>query len=497
MLLGWIKKEVDKLKDVMHYTMRLLRQQSVRTVLTVLQIALGVWAVSLILSANMNMKEQIREATVKYGQHLLAVTAGVTSESEDGSRHIRTRSAFMIEHIKALEESDNIKAAYIAESLGWNYGVVSNDQTYRLQGLVGATAEYLEITGIELIQGSFFANMDVEQGNRVIVISESVAHQLYPGELPLGKTMQVATARGVSVSSSRGIGIRTENLEFEVIGVFKDMDALQTNFVQLSHAIVPLGSQQQPSLGVDGVRGAFGALEGGNREAVVDILQQMTSGGIERFQGSVGREGPQVFGELRQIGSGAMRTYQSIVIEAMPGKLFSAADDAKVILQSVLRNDEELLIEYVKDKDAQLFETVNRVIYFFVGFGFIAVIISSVGILSVMLVSVAERTREIGLHRALGASKQWIQSQLLWESIILSGIGSALGLVAAAASARYVFNNLLLKAFWSDFGPSKATLNPYAILLSVCMTILAGLLFGLYPAKSAAALPPSDAFRQG
>jgi ABC-type antimicrobial peptide transport system permease subunit len=257
-------------------------------------------------------------------------------------------------------------------------------------------------------------------------------------------------------------------MPFEVVGVFREMDKLQTVFVELSHAIIPLGSHQQTRVS--------GVSMGNFSTNAASILPSAT---------------------IQRVGSAVGQRYREIIIEAVPGHLHAAADDVRVIMQPYLDAGEEVFVEYVKDRDEQLFSTTDRVIMFFGGFGFIALFISSVGIMSLMLVTVVERTRDIGLRRALGASKRWVWAQFMGETMVITALGTLLGLFAAALSARFVLEELLLQAFWSDLVPFSGRLTLSAIAISFSVALIQGVLAGIFPAREAANLAPMEALREG
>jgi putative ABC transport system permease protein len=407
-----------KLKDILFYSFRILKHRPIRAFLAILQVALGVWGICLILSANDNINHQIVQAVDRYGQTLLVVTAGTESINDEGAVRRRTRSVFELNHIDLLQESGNISGAYFAEPVGFNYGLVHNNDTYRLQGLVQATSQYLTAAGLDLLEGSVFTQTDEQQGNQVVVISESIAKQLFPNQSALGQN--ILLTEGTMQSRIMAQRRAARQMPFQVVGVFKDMDELQRVFVEFSHAIIPLGSHQQARVGSS------------PRSGTVNVAAP-----------------------LQRVSSAVNQRYREIVVESVPGRLHAAADDVRVIMQPYLNEGEEIFVEYVKDRDEMLFSTVNRVIMFFGGFGFIALFISAVGIMSLMMVTVVERTRDIGLRRALGSSKRWIWAQFIGETLVITSIGALVGLIAAALSSRFVLEELLLHTFIAE------TVSPY------------------------------------
>ena len=113
----------------------------------------------------------------------------------------------------------------------------------------------------------------------------------------------------------------------------------------------------------------------------------------------------------------------------------------------------------------------------------LALVVAGIVIMNIMLMAVSERTREIGLRKALGARRQDVLWQMLSESVVLSVLGGAAGTALGAAAA----------AGLDRFAPVPAVVHPWSVVLAIAMTAAVGLFFGLYPAARAAALDPIDA----
>ena len=117
----------------------------------------------------------------------------------------------------------------------------------------------------------------------------------------------------------------------------------------------------------------------------------------------------------------------------------------------------------------------------------LALVVSGIVIMNIMLMAVSERTREIGLRKALGARRQDILWQMLSETVSLSVIGGVLGTAVGAGAAIAL----------DRFAPVPASVHPWSIILAITMTAVVGLFFGLYPAARAASLDPIDALGRG
>ena len=137
----------------------------------------------------------------------------------------------------------------------------------------------------------------------------------------------------------------------------------------------------------------------------------------------------------------------------------------------------------------KLFETYNKIFGMFflvmIVLSAIGLIVGGVGVVAIMMISVTERTREIGVRKALGATKGTIMWQFLVEAVTLTGIGSAVGFVAG----------WLLSAVIRNATPIEASIPPVAILVAVGVSVVTGILFGLFPAFRAAQLDPVAALR--
>ena len=172
---------------------------------------------------------------------------------------------------------------------------------------------------------------------------------------------------------------------------------------------------------------------------------------------------------------------------ADPNRIDAAIGEATVALriERRLRPDEEDNFGiFTSDTALGLFQQATTGIFsVLVGVVGLAMVVAGIVIMNIMLMAVSERTKEIGLRKALGARRRDIMLQMLSESVVLAlagGVaGTALGAVAAIAIDR--------------FAPVPAIVHPWSVLLAITLTGMVGLFFGMYPAARAAALDPIDA----
>ncbi len=139
-----------------------------------------------------------------------------------------------------------------------------------------------------------------------------------------------------------------------------------------------------------------------------------------------------------------------------------------------------------------IFETITLALTAFLGLiGGISLLVGSIGIMNIMLVSVTERTREIGLRKAIGAKRRDILLQFLLEAAILSLTGGTIGLIGAWLAA-WGISQINLGGFTIN-----AVVSPTIVLVAVLVSVFIGLISGIYPAMRAARLNPIDALRYG
>jgi putative ABC transport system permease protein len=117
------------------------------------------------------------------------------------------------------------------------------------------------------------------------------------------------------------------------------------------------------------------------------------------------------------------------------------------------------------------------------GIAALSLLVGGIGVMNIMLVTVTERTREIGIRKAIGAQKADIVGQFLIEAILLSLFGGVMGVIVGLAGSHFTIVGV------------KPVVAPYSVFLAFGVSVLTGLFFGLYPANRAASLRPIDALR--
>jgi len=167
-----------------------------------------------------------------------------------------------------------------------------------------------------------------------------------------------------------------------------------------------------------------------------------------------------------------------------------AMDEATIALRSARRlrpKQPENFGLFTSDTILDIYHSAtNGIFAVLVGVVALSLVVGGIVIMNIMLMAVTERTREIGLRKALGARRTDIMAQMLTESVVLSMFGGVIGTLLGIAIAMVI----------SQFTPVPASIEPWSVALGIGITALVGLFFGLYPAMRAARLDPIEALRR-
>ena len=187
---------------------------------------------------------------------------------------------------------------------------------------------------------------------------------------------------------------------------------------------------------------------------------------------------------------GARQSLQIVVKPRTPPEIQAAKDDATVALRVARRlkpGADDNFGMFTSDTFLDLYRQATAGIFaVLVGVVALSLVVGGIVIMNIMLMVVSERTREIGLRKALGARRADIMSQVLTESITLSLFGGIVGLTLGSMAALVI----------SALTPLPARLEPWSVVLGLGITAGVGLFFGLYPASRAASLDPIEALRR-
>ena len=411
------------LRETLDLSVTGLMSHMLRTCLTMLGIIFGVAAVIAMLSIGEGAKQEALQQIRQMGIHNAIVQHWNPDEdTEDGEAgDTRNLSAGLV-----LEDAAAIaEICPLAEIVSPQRELKTRARfgSTRLQTMVVGTApNYLDVLNASLSQGVFISEDDIVNARRGCVLGSDAKRKLFYVEDALGKQ------------------VKLQHQWFTVVGILED-------------------------------KGAAGGKIGGVlevRNTDEDIYVPITTL-LKRFKWE----------------PGVAELTQSTVKVADAGRLQEAANIIRSIVKRRHRGVEDFKIAIPEELLRQSQKT-QRIFNIVMGcIAGISLVVGGIGIMNIMLASVLERTREIGIRRALGARRADVLAQFLSEAVMVSLIGGILGVVLG-----YTMTELItLYAQW------KTSVQPWTIALSFGVAAAVGVGFGFYPARKAALLNPIDALR--
>ncbi len=414
-----------------------LSQHPLRGVLSIFSMALGVAAVVLVLNLSFRLQDSLNNPVQAYESILVVANATV---GEDGSTSWEGPGAFSAATVSALKREYPALTSVVSGSTGsMPFEIRVGEEYYRIRRVVPTVPAYRDLYDLEMVAGSFLTAADLEEAAPVVVVGEEIATVLFGGpEAAVGRTVTRVQMGAPTAGRERA---------FTVIGVFEDPPYYQRMVQGVGDAVVPQALFER--FGADNYRVIMGRLNG----VAFDEAKPRVEAIMESL---VGEEVPVA------------------VWQGSPSNPRSSG-----ILEAMAR-------------------TVRTATTFFGALGMVALLISAFGIFSSMLVSILERTREIGLRRALGSTRPRIVAHFMGESMIFTLIGVALGVAIAV-----LFNGSIITALTPmfTFGPPGTepelplTLGIQAIGAGAALALLLGTVFGMLPAAGAARVSPMESLR--
>lgn len=382
-----------------------------RSLLTMLGIIIGVAAVIALVSIGYGVRSQIQDSISSLGSNLLMVYPGAprtpgVRPTADSQKTLKLEDYTTISHLQDVDMASPVSA-------GSSYVVIYTNKNWTTS-VNGVNADFQYINNWTVKSGRFITASQVERRERVAVIGNTVATNLFGTEDPVGKD------------------IRIKNNPYKVIGVLESKGS-----------------------------GSFGNDQD-------DVIYIPYTTGMERLQG--------------------VNYLRMIYIKAKDGvDLNRLQTDVENILRvrHNIKNPEldDFNVRNMATIMATVEETTATMTLFLGAVAAISLIVGGIGIMNIMLVSVTERTREIGVRKALGATYRVIVMQFLIEAFVISLVGGAIGILVGIGASK------LIGALTS----MKTVISMGPILLSFGFSMAIGLIFGLYPARKAAKLNPIDA----
>jgi putative ABC transport system permease protein len=287
--------------------------------------------------------------------------------------------------------------------------------------IYGVTPDYLTIRELSIVDGDVFTQQDVDAANKVALLGKTVMENLFAGADPIGQS------------------IRIKNVPFTVVGVLTPKGQSSQGQDQDDVILLPISTAKRKVIGV----------KQANADAVDNIIMQAKSGAQ--------------IPAAQQEAEALLRQRHHL-----------QANDAN---DFTIRNLEELFA--AQEASSSIMSIMLAAV------ASVSLVVGGIGIMNIMLISVRERTREIGLRQALGAKMRDILTQFLVEAVTLSIAGGFAGILFGIGASVLI----------SRIAGWATVVGPGAVLLAVFFSALVGIGFGYYPARKAAYLDPIEALR--
>jgi putative ABC transport system permease protein len=425
-----------KLFDSFRSALQSIIVNKLRSALTMLGVIIGVASVIAMVAVGNGASIQVQQQVLSLGSNLVTVTPG-NQNSDTGLRGAGAQSTNL-----TLDDMNAIQAqlgptigAVEAEQSAGRWQVTAAGQNWNSQ-VTGVTTGYPEVRDWALAYGDFFTDDDVRVYAQVAVIGSVTAANLFgEGVDPTGQTIQLRQAFGGG--GPGGAASRARIVNFKVVGML-DTKGTTVGFSRDDQILVPTTTAQR-------------------------VL------------------------------TGRTNAVSSIIVKAASSDQMAntTADVTDVLLQRHKISDPasaDFTVTNQNDTLAALNQVTGTFTILLAAIGGISLLVGGIGIMNIMLVSVNERTREIGIRKAVGARRRDILVQFLIEAIGLTGIGGVLGILLGWGITVVVHQIPAAANI-----PIAITAGTVAIAVGVSVAI--GIVFGLYPAMRAARLHPIQALR--
>jgi ABC-type antimicrobial peptide transport system permease subunit len=441
--------------------MRALRRNVMRAALTTLGIVIGVAAVIAMMEIGNGSALAIQHTIATMGAYNLMIFPGNSmmggiSTGSGGSMMLTPPDADAI-----LTDCPSVTSA--APVVWARAQAVYNNLNWSPGNLLGTTPSFLDVRAWgEMAQGNAFTEQDVRNCSKVCVIGTTIVKMLFQDEPPVGKE------------------IRLMNVNFKVVGVLKAKGANMMGSDQDDIIMAPWTTIKYRVTGVSSSSTATTTTSTTTTlPSQVYPTAQASLYPVPSASQQTDTPQPVRFANVNQI----------VVSAKSAGEVQSAIDEITALLRERHHiragMPEDFTIRDMTEMVKTMSSTTELMTTLLLIVAAISLVVGGVGIMNIMLVSVTERTREIGLRMAVGAQSGDILHQFLMEAIVLCMIGGAIGIGLGRATSVLV---RMIK-HW----PTAVSVG--AIIVAVAVSALVGVLFGFYPAWKASRLDPIDALR--
>jgi ABC-type antimicrobial peptide transport system permease subunit len=445
-----------------------LRRSIFRSALTALGIIIGIAIVIAVTEIGRGSANAMKQSMASMGANLLQVmpgtasSGGVTFGGGSGVTLTPQDADAIAREVPAL--------AAVAPIVRARCQIVYGSRNWVPMQMYGSTPDFLRVRDWEnMAEGAIFTDGDVRNGAAVCVLGQTVAKNLFGGESPVGKD------------------VRMQNVSFRVVGVLSRKGANtfgmdQDDFVLAPWTTVKSRVSGQTLANANQSSPSSAQANSGTSQQVNSLNQLYPNVGATPYpavSATASADNPQ--------------PVRFINVDQIMAQARSAEDIATGIEEITallherhhirLGDPDDFQIRDMTEASNALFQLTTTMTIFLLVVATGSLVVGGVGIMNIMLVSVTERTREIGLRMAVGARPRDILWQFITEAVVICLMGGAVG-IAAARGFAMVAGRYLPTEFWLPVNTA-----------AVAVSLTVGLVFGFYPAWKASRLDPIEALR--
>lgn len=442
---------LEKLKSNFSEAYWFIKTNKVRTFLTALGIIFGVASVITMLAIGNGAEKEILAQLELVGVNNIVITPIPDEEKEDTSETDENTSETEakrfskgLDILDALSAQKNIPSIkLVSPEIILNTYVINNGRQNSVK-LIGISPAFFESSNINLENGKSFSDFQIKNALPVCIIGKKVEKKLFTGKSALGKQIKV------------------KDVWLQVIGVIEEK---------------LISDKAQENLGIRDL----------NEDVYIPINTFLVRYKDRKIiSAKIGARNRNQNGPKKKIPRGNYHQIDKLTVQVSNSNELKAT--AEVLSKMLKRRHNDVLdfeieipIQLLKQqqKTKQIF---NIVLIIIAG---ISLLIGGIGIMNIMLASVLERTKEIGIIRAIGATEEDVILQFLSESILISVGGGIIGIILGIIGA-YIIEMV---------SGIETVLSLNSIILSFVIAVIVGLVFGIFPAKAAANKRPIEALR--
>ena len=427
------------MKRTVRLGFRSLWMHRLRSLLTVLGIVFGVCSVIAMLAVGEGASHEAQEQIRRLGSNNI-ILKSIKPPDDEGTSSRRT---YAIDYGLTYDDLDRIRATIPGVTVVVP-GRIIRQYVWHISrrvdcDIVGTIPWYPEMRKLNLVQGRFFTIEEMDKISNVCVLCEPMAAELFPMDPPVGNTVRVGSAY------------------YRVVGVVQAEAATATaNPADAAEkgqeTTAAAGASHRMYIPLTAAKHRFG-----------ETLVKRRSGSFEAEK---------------------VELHEAIVrVDKQEEVLDIAAIITEMLQRERKKKDFELVVPLELLRQAERTKQIFNVVLGSIAA--ISLLVGGIGIMNIMLATVTERTREIGIRRALGARRQDIIIQFLIETVILSCSGGLVGVLLGVAIPFTI----------TRFANMVTIITPWSPFIAFSISALVGVLFGIYPAFRAANMDPVEALR--